>query len=521
MKRTALPAALLLLAACAVPVAPPVPAGLEGLDRPVRDQYETRRDTLEADRGDGESWGELGLWFDAYEQWDAAATCYARAHGLSEETRWLEQLAHAERLRGQPDAAAAVFAQVLESQPDAVPARVWLGELKLSGGDHSSAASLFSEALELIPGHARARAGLARVAHREGHAARAVALLELSLEDQPESGVLHHLLGLALRDSGDETRAAEHLAIAAAQGASLKPIAMDDPRRAEVAALRASGRAEARRAGAALREGRFDDALSRLEDALAANPADATAALNLARAQARLGEPEAAIATLGPLLEREPGHSRGLEVRALAHSLAGDEAAALSDFRAAVAADSGNTGAQRQLGRLLWSRNEKAASLPHWKTVAELEPTDAQARYRRAEAATHQGRWADAITWLERDVEELPQPAAFRQLLTRTLSIAPPPLRDGDRALELALAEHARVPRLRQAETVAIAHAGRGDYVAARVWQAAALRTVEDAGRLKRHPWVASRLALLQTGTRETHPFRAGERRGSLPVSAP
>ena len=523
MKRVTLAAALLLLlqAACAAPVAPPVPAGLEDLDPPVREQYDTRREALEANPGDGERWGELGLWFDAYEQWDPAAACYERAHELSQQPRWLEQLAHAERLRGQTDAATDAFARVLELEPAAVPARVWLGELRLEAGDHPGAGDLFSEVLELSPDHARARAGLARVAHQEGDAPRAVALLELALEDQPDCGVLHHLLGLALRDSGDETRAAEQLAMAAAQGARLRPIAMNDPRRAEVANLRASGRAQARRAGAALREGRFDDALARLEDALAANPEDATAALNLARAQARLGDPEAAIATLGPLLDREPGHSRALEVRALAQSLAGDEATALADFRAAVAADSGNTGAQRQLGRLLWSRGEKAASLPHWESVAESEPSDAQARYRRAEAATQAGRWADAIAWLERDVEELPQPAAFRQLLARTLSVAPPSDRDADRALAIALAEHERSPRLRQAETVAIGHAARGDYEAARLWQSTALKAVEEAGRLERHPWVAARLTLFETGTQEPHPFRAGEKRGSLPVGAP
>jgi tetratricopeptide (TPR) repeat protein len=192
-----------------------------------------------------------------------------------------------------------------------------------------------------------------------------------------------------------------------------------------------------------------------------------------------------------------------------------------ADFQAAVDADPANTGAHRQLGRLLWSRGLKAASLPHWERVANLEPTDAQARYRRAEAATHAERWADAIAWLERDVEELPQPAAFRQLLARTLSVAPSPLRNADRALPIALAEHERSPRLRQAETVAIAHAGRGDFEAARRWQTAALTAVETGGRLERHGWVVTRLALFETGTQEPRPFRAGERRGTLRVDAP
>lgn len=519
--RTALVAGFLLLVACAQPMAPPVPANLDGLDAPVREQYEARRAALGASPRDGDSWGELGLWFDAHEQWEAASTCYAQAAERNDETRWHEQRAHAERLSGNAAAATEAFRIVLAREPEAVAPRVWLGELLLAGGDTDGAGTLFTEALALSPAHARARAGAARVALERGDAAGAVELAGLALADQPDSGALHYLLGLAFRSAGDEARAAGHLERAAAQGAQLKPIAMNDAARAEVAALRVSGRSEGRRAGTALREGRFGDALTRLEQALAVNPADATAALNLARAQARLGDPEAAIATLSPLLAREPDHSRALEVRALAHSLAGDADAAIADFRASVAADPQNVGALRQLARLLWSRGETAASLPHWERVAELQPTDAQARYRRAEAATHAGRWADAIRWLEADVRELPQPASFRQALARTLAVAPPPDRDAERALELALDEHARAPRLRQAETVAIAHAGLGDFDSAERWQAAALASVEKAGRGKKLAWVAQRLALFETLTQEPRPFRSGEGRGSLRVDAP
>jgi tetratricopeptide (TPR) repeat protein len=519
--RRALLAGFLLIAACAQPPAPPVPADLDGLDDPVREQYETRRAAVHAHPRDGERWGRLGLWFDAHEQWEAASTCYARAVTLGDQVRWHEQLAHAQRLSGDASAATGTFRIVLAREPEAVAPRVWLAELLLAGGDAEGAGLLFDEALTLAPGHVRARAGAARVALERGESARAVELAGLALADQPDSGALHYLLGLALRAKGEDASAAVNLERATAQGAQLSPVAMNDPARAEVAALRVSGRAEGRRAGAALREGRFGDALSRLEQALAANPEDATAALNLARAQARLGDPEAAVATLAPLLRREPRHARALEVRALAHSLAGDTGSAIADVRASVAADPDNAGAQRQLARLLWARGETAESLPHWERVAELEPSDAQARYRRAEAATHAGRWTEAVRWLSRDVEELPQPEAFRQLLSRTLGMAQPPAGDAQRALELALADHERSPRLRQAETVALAHAARGDFESALRWQAAALAAVRQAGREERNAWVAKRLALLEGGGMETRPYREGEGRGSLKVPAP
>lgn len=519
--RRALPLVGLLLGACAAPLQPPVPAGLDALDAPVREQYEARAAAVAAQPDEGDSWGELGLWFDAYEQWDAAAACHGRAAELSGAARWHEQLAHAERLRGRAAKARLSFERVLELEPRAVPSRVWLAELSLADGDLALAERRLREALDLAPGHVRARAGLARVALEKGETRLAIELAELALADQPDSGALQHLLGRALRDAGEEERASRHLAFAAGQGAQLTPVAMDDPRRAEVAALRAGGRSEGRRAGPDLRAGRFDEALSRLEQALAANPEDATASLNLARAQARLGDPARAIATLDRLLAREPGHARALEVRGLAQSLAGNEDAAVADFREALRSDPDAIGARRQLARLLWTRGDFADALPHWERVADLEPGDAQARYRRAEAAGHAERWSEAVAWLTLDVEELPQPEAFRQLLARTLSVAPPADRDAGRALALALADHERAPRLRQAETVALAHAGAGDFESAIRWQAAALAAVEEAGRGERHAWVAARLAQFEARTQEPRPFRQGEGRGSLPVEAP
>ena len=70
MRHAALFAVALMLVACTPPLAPPVPAGLDQLDAPVRAQHDERHAPVIAAPRYGDRWGALGTWFDAYEQWD-------------------------------------------------------------------------------------------------------------------------------------------------------------------------------------------------------------------------------------------------------------------------------------------------------------------------------------------------------------------------------------------------------------------------------------------------------------------
>ncbi len=527
---------LLLLAACA-PDRPgagleplPVPARLEELDPPVREQYTELRSTLDellqssaADAELAAAHGRLGMWHQAYGDLELARLAYRHARTLApEEDRWLYYLGVVDGETGDTQAARDALEAFLERRPGDPPALVRLAEAEVTAGRAGDARRLYQRALAAEPQSPRTLAGLGRLALQERDFETAARHLEAALELDPGAARIHYSLGLAYRGLGRREEAAEHMA----RGSDRHGTAgagLDDPLMAEVLALKRGSRLHGRRGSLAFAGGEFARAVEQARKAVAANPADATGHLNLGAALLRAGDAEAALAPIEQALLLAPGHPTAhFNLGAALYSLGRLEDAE-TEYRAAVAANPGYKQARYNLANLLRRRGAAEAALAEYRRVIELDPGLALARLFRTVCLGALGRWREAEAALARDLADLPQAPVLRLLAVRLRATAGDAAeRDGEEALALAREMHRRRPALAAAEALAAAHAELGDFHRAAAWQEAALAAARDVAGGP----VLARLSRRLAGYGQRQPCRElwtdSELRGrAIPVAAP
>ncbi len=109
-----------------------------------------------------------------------------------------EHLAH-----GNTEAAGACCQQVLQLQPDLVPAHFLVGLVALEAGERATAFSAFQSVVKLDPDHAGAWAQLAKLYMSEGQVNRADQALRETLRIRPEDPTVLDLIGTTLSLMGE------------------------------------------------------------------------------------------------------------------------------------------------------------------------------------------------------------------------------------------------------------------------------------------------------------------------------
>ena len=149
----------------------------------VRQQVRQAYATAEANPKDAEASGGLGMVLDAYEQYDAAAACYQRAHLLDPRSfRWLYYLGWVQAAQGQHEDAAATLQEAMRLRPENRPAALSLARNLLAIGQWDQAGNLYRTISKTHPESAEAHYGLGRVAAARGDAAAAAAAYLKSCE---------------------------------------------------------------------------------------------------------------------------------------------------------------------------------------------------------------------------------------------------------------------------------------------------------------------------------------------------
>ncbi len=144
----------------------------------------------------------------AYEQYQAAGQCYARAHALAPtDFAALYCWGHALAAEGAYAAAADRLKQALAIRPDSVPAQLKLAEVLTDSGNASDSVDLYTRILAKAPDEARAHFGLGRALGGDA----AVEEFRKSLELFPRYGAAQFALASANRRRHDETKAQEIL----------------------------------------------------------------------------------------------------------------------------------------------------------------------------------------------------------------------------------------------------------------------------------------------------------------------
>ena len=510
----------------------PVPAHLDQVDPPVREQYEARRRHLEGLLAEdtpsaeafGQAYGDLGMWHHAYGDQELARLAYSHALAWAPETqRWRYYLGLVLGAQGETADARVELETFLRHRPDDVPARVHLAEIELDAGRPEAAKTLLDEAVARAPDNPRALAGLGRTALQQRDFAAAVEHLAAALELQPDKAKVHYSLGLAYRGLGDRGLAARHMTQGQRDNRDKGDATMVDPLMAEVRALDRGARALGQRGRRAFVDGDFARAIAAARQAVAANPEQVQPRLNLGAALLRAGRAEDAVGELEEVLRRSPGHPIGHFNLGATYYQLGRWGQASEQYQAAVAANPGFKEAHFNLANLSRFQGDFATALPSYQRVVELDPGLDLARLWQVVCLHDLGRVAEARQTLARDLEALRDSRRLGLLEARFLAnAADPGLRDPARALHLARTLHHAQPTLASAEAIAAAHASSQDFELAVAWQGAALETVRERADGKTLARVAERLDRYRRGQGDDAIWSVDEHRGAdLAVAGP
>ena len=374
----------------------------------------------------------------------------------------MEALARVLAAGGDEEAALPLFRQAVMLDPGRAAGHLQLAAALARSGRYAEARASFDRVLELDPADLVARRGRAEVLLELGLADQAAEELELVLRSQPDDTRARLRLGEARQSQGDTVAALAEFETALA--GSLAP-------RERAAALLGAG-------NVLLAAGEHAAAIERYREALAVVPGLDQAELNLAGALALIGREEEAIRQYAATLARDPDHRLARLYRAELLRRRGRAEEALRDYREALA----------------------------------RHPGEPRAHLGAAAALQSLGRWSETREQLEGALAALPGDPVVANALARLLAASPEPaVRDGERAVRLALALMESDKSPAHAETLAMALAASGRYDEAADWQRELLTQARAAAMpaavLSRYE---SNLALYEAGSPCCSPSGSG-----------
>jgi tetratricopeptide (TPR) repeat protein len=270
----------------------------------------------------------------------------------------------------------------------------------MSAGDLDRSQAEYEGLVRDFPELALAHYGLGRLLANRGQRSAAIAHYQRAVDLEPQFGQAHYALALACRDQGADDRAKVHLD-AYRQFGTRRP---QPPDRLldQIRALKGTGRdllAEGVRLG---RAGLLREAIAMHLEAVAADPADAQAHVNLISLYGRTGQTSkaeehyrAALAVGGSLAEAHYNYG------VLLVSGGRDDAAAEA-FRQALAVDPFHAQAHNNLAALLAAQGRLEEAVVHYRQALANDPQHRAARMNLARVLLALRQPREAIEQLHR-----------------------------------------------------------------------------------------------------------------------
>lgn len=400
---------LLAGAARAADSLPPLPRlPLDTYEPGIREPITQADEAVRRAPRDPERNGALGMLLYANEQYELAEICLARAHALAPaEARWAYALGRTQVYLARYDAAIASLEEALRREPGSLPARLMLAKALLEAGRAEESRALYREIVDEHPATAEAHYGLGRIAAARRDTKAAIEHLRKACALFSGFGAAHYALARAYRETGDEAKARDELALY--QQSKLGWPTVPDPWLAAIVALKTGANARLRKGIQLTEEGRLREAAEEHEAALATDPRLVQAHVNLIRLYAELGQPGKAEEHYRKALAVDPNLAE------LHHNLGvlltgqGRNAEAMDAFRKAVELNPAYADAQNNLAYLLMTSGNLDEAAEHYRKAIESRPQYRTARFNLARVLVNQGRVREAIEHLEQTL--LPEDA--------------------------------------------------------------------------------------------------------------
>jgi tetratricopeptide (TPR) repeat protein len=445
----------------------------------ARVQLQTLVDQGAAPQDLAQAYGELGKLYQAYELSAPAEAAYLRALELAPDSYdWTYYLAYLCQQQGKAEQARDYFTRAKALRPESPLEPVRLGDVLMALNQVPEAKREYLEALYLQPGATAILARLGEVALAEQRYELALSYLLPVVQQQPQADRLNYLAGMAYRGLGQQAEAKAYLAKSGPVG-----IEPPDPLVDDLQQLVRGERLYLLRGKLAYSAGQYEAAAEAFRQALAADHRSARASINLGTTLVRLGQTDEAISRFRQALELDP---KNLTARFnLGQLLLGrDQAAEAVTLLEAVTKESPDDAeAHLSLAQAYERIGRIEGALAAYRQTARLDPAVEQAWIGGSQLLVEQGRNREALQVLEQAHEGLPSNGRIAHALARMLAGAPDPtLRDGARALPLALQVYQARPTPGHAQTLAMAYAEIGDCAEAAHWQEQAQDALLSAG---------------------------------------
>lgn len=416
--RSGVAIAVLVLVPAVTQAAPLPSPDLTAVEPRVRAAIEKELATANREPDSPAAWGRLAMTLHAHQFDEEAAAAYTEASRLAPgDFRWIYLRANVEEARD-PAAAAALYRQAVELDPNYAPARIRLASALEKIGLAADADEHYREAARLEPDNAVAHLGLGRLAlaRGEGEVDQAIRHLERAYELSPDTQAVVAMLSRARHRAGDRD-GARRLAQAARD---LPPLLHQrDPRRAQVDLLAVDSESFLRRSKTYRETGQLQASLGELRRLIELEPANAQAHFAAAGVHDRMNRPREAAAAARRALELDPDLAGGRAVLAGALFKLGEFGEAAAEAERVLAENPDDVHMLLVTTMLAMRENDVARALERLDRAAAAGVPDnlmrdlmVQLQLELADALGGAGFYDDAARRIEQVIEALEQGGA-------------------------------------------------------------------------------------------------------------
>ena len=411
-------------------------------------------------------YGLTGQIYHAYSLNSPAKECYLNASRLApKEFSWVYLLGKLYEREGGVQQAINYYSAARQLRPDYLPVFVSLGNIYLQLNRLAEAEANFSRALEIDENVAAAQYGLGQAALSKRSYADAARYLEKALALAPESNRLHYALAMAYRGLGKLDQAQSHLALSGTVG-----VRVSDPLVDGLQVLVKGARLHLIRGRVALEARRFSEAADQFRKAIAAEPNNLPAHINLGATLTQTGDQAGAIAEFKEALRLDPNHPNAHYNIGLLLAQMNRNEEAINHLQAAVSAEPTDTNARFLLAQEFVKVRRFEEAEKEFSRVVQSDADNEDALLGWTTILLRKQQYGSALEALEKGHQQFPQKG--RTSVTLAYLLAASPLyekRDGKRALQLAQAAYEATGSINHGVLVAMALAelGRCDEAAA------------------------------------------------------
>lgn len=407
------------------------------------------------------AYGELALLYHTYELTEAAKACYRNAVTLDPGNYdWNYAYGFLLQSIGSFDEALELYRHIREKiAPKNAHTQYLLhirsGECLRSLNRFDQAKTAYEAAYSMNPKGPAVLARLGEVALNEKKYPEAIKYLVEALNQRPDANRLHYSLAMAYRGAGDMTNARAHLAKRGQVG--IQPL---DPLKDQLQKLATGYRVHLLAGKLAYNAGRYVEAAEAYRKAIAASPEKPGAYIDLGTTLGQMGKYNDALTYFKTAVKIAPGNTTVQFNLGSLYFFFKNYNEAVKHLLIVVEKDPGDSGAHLTLANSYTRLGEFEKAIQHYKTAVKIKPDLTPAWLNLSSLHFTLKRYREALKVLEEAHTGLPRDGLICHSLALLLAGSPDiSIRNGKRALDLALRVFQSSSTFKHARTVSMAYA--------------------------------------------------------------